>query len=253
MQESARESLHRKSLEKSPKCAAVIYCLCSCSTPCPHRGWSWLLGTDRAEGTHISLYCQAEQMRTVVTSTTQVESSEVICPGSCREGCDRARSERINCLRSHSSTGHGPTPVQRGGTKSPFIIGVTRPSGRCRTRPLWGQAPAIHGCNQMTKVPHVAVTKLVPSKSHPKLTKKQSVIPAYKSDASSEKKCLSAAWQTMRAESDRLKTHRPPTTRGWPTAPTHAPSRLIFGTAAPTGGKGPPPGCLSLAAQPSGD
>lgn len=53
LQESARESLRRKSLAKPPGCTAVIYHLCSCSPSHPHWDLSWLKTlSEHGEMTH---------------------------------------------------------------------------------------------------------------------------------------------------------------------------------------------------------
>ena len=114
----------------------------------------------------------------------------------------------------------------------------------CQTSEMQDQAPLLLQLSlqpddkRQLLAPHVNLAKFVPISSHPKLAKKESVIPLCKSDAGNEKKCPSAAWQTVKAERDRLEAHSPPTT---PQLLPTPPPGCFCGTAAPTGGKGPSP------------
>lgn len=99
------------------------------------------------------------------------------------------------------------------------------------TRPLRDAGPDLSGDQLDGKgqllVPRVGLTKFVLSNSHSKLPKKESVTPVCQSGAGRVKKCPSAAWQTLRAESARLGAQNPPAVPSCPTAPPHAPSSLF--------------------------
>lgn len=145
------------------------------------------------------------------------------------------------------STRDGPTPVQGSWICHQYY----QTSRRCRTRPLWGPAPAPQPVTRWQR------TIIGTSCSSNKVCSEQLSPKAHQEGICYS--CLPLGWQQSKEMPECSLANR----EGWePTAhprplavpqllPTHPPGSFCE-TAAPTGGKGPSPGCISLAAQPSG-